>query len=167
VDAPIILVAGIPASGKSTYGQWLDKEKGFLHLDVEQDEVLDRAGLRSSWEAISSPFSAAPFITDLKKLGKPVVINWGFPPICLNVVAALKAVHISLWWFDGNRAAAREAFIQRGTVPPECFKRQMDSIEKAWPNINQLFDSRIIMTISIGPRFVASDEIFARMFPRA
>src|SRR5712691_7552921 len=38
------LISGIPASGKSTFCRWLEEKKGFLHLDVEEDGVLDRHG---------------------------------------------------------------------------------------------------------------------------
>src|SRR5882762_3106845 len=34
-----LFLSGIPASDKSTYGKWLERAKGFMHLDVEKNGV--------------------------------------------------------------------------------------------------------------------------------
>src|SRR6266436_5041485 len=46
------LISGIPASGKSTFCRWLEGNKGFLHLNVEEDGVLDRHGLATAWATL-------------------------------------------------------------------------------------------------------------------
>jgi len=45
-----ILVAGIPGSGKTTYCQWLEQQKGFLHLDI--DELSKENGTCLSWPRV-------------------------------------------------------------------------------------------------------------------
>ena len=163
---PIILISGIPACGKSTYGTWLEQKKGFVHLDVEKNEgaVLRSTGLQASWDAMFTTGSAAVFVDDLKELKQPIVLDWGFPPRYIEIVAALKTTRMELWWFDGDRMAAREAFLQRGTLSAAAFKMQMESIDDAWCDIRRLFGSRIVQTVSAGPDFLAPESIFALMF---
>jgi len=52
-----LLISGIPASGKTTLCKWLEENKGFLHIEVEE-----------------------PFVQALDKFKRPVAIDWGFPP---------------------------------------------------------------------------------------
>src|ERR1700720_2354910 len=66
------LIAGIPASGKSTFYRWLEEKKGFLHLDVEKPGVLDRYGLATAWDALfDAGASAGPCIEALEMFKRP------------------------------------------------------------------------------------------------
>jgi adenylate kinase family enzyme len=44
MSKPILLLSGVPGSGKSCYGRWLAKNKAYLHLDLEHGD-LERHGL--------------------------------------------------------------------------------------------------------------------------
>jgi len=37
---------------------------------------------------------------------------------------------VEIWWFDGERDAARQSFIDRGTVGVECMAVQMVDIQQ-------------------------------------
>jgi hypothetical protein len=112
------LISGIPASGKSTFSRWLEEKKGFLHLDVEEDGVLDRHGLATAWNALfGASASAAPLIEALDKFNRPVAIDWGFPPECLDTVRKLFDGGVMLWWFAADWTVARRKFKERGTIP--------------------------------------------------
>jgi hypothetical protein len=54
MDKVQILIAGIPASGKSTFGKWLAKTHGFIHVDMELPQTdpssLRAMGLESEWD---------------------------------------------------------------------------------------------------------------------
>jgi hypothetical protein len=108
--------------------------------------------------------SASALVTALKTGRRPVVIDWGFPTQCLSVVAALKAAGVQIWWFDGDREAARQAFTRRGTVSVQALAVQMAGIEKAWPRIQAVIGPHVIETVSAGPRFVEPGSIFTLMF---
>src|SRR5712692_10480801 len=133
----IILVAGIPASGKSTYCGWLRAAKGFVHLDVDRDvETINRE--------IEEAGSLTTFIDRLRALGRPVVIDWGFPPGSAPVVHLLGEAGVDLWWFDGDPVALRAAYIKRGRGSVDDFERQMGEIADAGPMIANLFgDQRV------------------------
>jgi len=47
---PLILLSGIPGSGKSFFGDWLAATKRFVHVDMEKDGKLEAQGLRASWD---------------------------------------------------------------------------------------------------------------------
>ncbi len=130
--APIFLICGIPGTGKSIFAHWLEENKGFLCLAVEEEEPLHRAGLAKLWEEIFTRRSVQPFLDALRKLDRPVVIEWGFPPSCLDVVRALRDAGTMVWWFDGDRQAARRKFIERSTVWVGCLDIQMIEIESEW-----------------------------------
>src|SRR6266481_3695643 len=109
-----ILVAGIPGSGKSTYCQWLEQEKGFLHLDF--DELLQGRGTEPKLELIRClSHTAETFVGVISKLDQPIAIDWGFPPGYLSLVNLFRLNGFAIWWLDGDRDAAKASFIQRGT----------------------------------------------------
>jgi|HubBroStandDraft_6_1064221.scaffolds.fasta_scaffold737468_1 hypothetical protein len=138
-----LLISGIPASGKSTFCRWLEEKKGFLHLDVEKPGVLDRYGLATAWSALFDTSRAAThFIEALDKFKRPVAIDWGFAPECLNTVRKLFDSGVMLWWFAADWAVARRKFIERGGKGPvEGFDIQIRKFEAALPEINALFGS--------------------------
>src|ERR1700685_129293 len=87
VDSPpnsrLLLLTGIPATGKSTYGRWLETVKGFAYVDIENGG-LEPAGLLPHWNAMFAPSgSASSFVGALDRMRHPVVLDWGFPPHCL------------------------------------------------------------------------------------
>jgi hypothetical protein len=137
------LISGIPASGKSTFSRWLEEKKGFLHVDVEKPEVLDRYGLATAWNTLfDAGATPAPFIQALDKFNRPVVIDWGFPPEHLTTVRKLFEAGVMLWWFAADWTVARRKFIERGGKGPvEVFDIQIRKIEAVLPEINALFGS--------------------------
>lgn len=136
------LISGIPASGKSSFCRWLEKKKGFLHLDVEKPGVLDRYGLATAWDTLfDTSASAAPFIEALEKFNRPVVIDWGFPPEHLSNVRKLFEAGVMLWWFAADWTVARRKFQLRRYPHVQDFEIQIQKIKDALPGIHALFGS--------------------------
>ena len=140
-----LLISGIPASGKSTFCRWLEEKKGFLHLDVEKPGVLDRHGLATAWGALfDASTSAAPFFVQaLDGLKRPAVIDWGFPPECLNTVRKLSEAGVMLWWFAADWDIARRKFQLRRYPHVQAFDIQIRKIEADLQEINALFRSHV------------------------
>jgi hypothetical protein len=125
-------------------------EKGFLHLDVEEDGVLDRHGLAAAWNTLfDKGRAAAPFIDALDRCRRPVVIDWGFPPECLDAVRKLFDGGVMLWWFAADWAVARRKFAERGNRKGtiDAFDVQIRKIEAALPDINALFGSHVVYAL--------------------
>ena len=160
-----ILVAGIPGSGKTTYCQWLEQEKGFLHLDF--DELLNGRGTRPKLSLIQHlGHTAEEFVCAISGKKQPIVIDWGFPVGGLTLVRLFKESGFAIWWFDGDRNAAKESFVQRGTVSLDAFTAQMQSIENGWLPIKDVIGDNIINTVTAGPTHVTAESIYERMFSR-
>lgn len=163
VEQKHILSAGIPGSGKTTYCRWLEQEKGFLHLDF--DELLDGRGTEQKLSLIEClHHSAKEFIRAISDQGQPIAIDWGFPLSMLTLIRMFKANQIAIWWFDGDRNAARESFVRRGTVPLKDFAAQIESIEKEWAQIDHIVEGNVINTVTAGPAHTSPEYIYSRMF---
>jgi hypothetical protein len=158
----VVLLTGIPATGKSSYGRWLEANKGFIHLDLENAKP-EHANLVGIWWGICKGTNSVEAM--LQEAGRPVAVDWGFPPHLYPWVQAAKDAGVSVWWFDGDRAAARESFIQRDTVPVAALDVQMASIANYWPNIEPILGPSIIEAIKPDGSYEPLDAIFKQMFP--
>src|SRR5262249_2021886 len=98
----LLFIAGIPGCSKSTFGEWLEANRRFRHIDMETDD-LDRFGLREEWNAFWLARDLDTILPSLGRLSPNIVIDWGFPPSLLGVVSNLKPRGADLWWFDGDR----------------------------------------------------------------
>lgn len=159
-----LLISGIPASGKTTFCKWLAEKKGFLHLNVEEDGVLDRHGLAAEWLALFGAGSPAEsFIQALDKFKRSVVIDWGFPPEHLDTVRKLFEAGVMLWWFAADWVVARCKFKERGTIPVGLFDIQIRKIEAVLPEINALFRSHVEYTLPSTGIYTPPDQVWESM----
>jgi len=121
-ERKLILITGIPGTGKTTYGRAFASQYGFAHYDLEVEETLN--------QLLSDP---GRFIDAMLQGEKNVVATWGFLPN-EQQVGAVKQFQVKgfeLVWFDGNRPAALREFIRRGDVPEILFYVQMYRIEES------------------------------------
>ncbi len=141
-----LFVAGVPATGKSWLGQWLAENHGYVHIDAERDggADFDRARIHSDWDDLISTGRARRFVKAVRKLGRRVVVNWGFPTRYLYVVSALQAEGVSAWWLQASRKLARRAFVNRGGIDTLFFDQQMADIEREWFLIASVFGQNIV-----------------------
>jgi hypothetical protein len=110
--------------------------------------------------------SAERFLKIIAKIEKPIAVDWGFPPGYLTLVEMLKLSGFAVWWLDGDREAALESFIGRGTVSPEAFGVQMKAIVENWPKILDLFEDNMIYAVSTGPSYATPEFIYSKMLAK-
>lgn len=139
-ERDLLLITGIPGTGKTTYGDKFATEFGFRHCDLEDQQTLNH-------------FAGNPtqFIRELLTEDKNVVVTWGFGPDnepSILLVEHLRSAGFELIWFDGDRPAALREFQKRATVPEIALYVQMYRIEKSRvverlkPTIINSFDDR-------------------------
>lgn len=142
----LLIIAGIPGTGKSTFAAWLSESHGYAHQDVD-------------WKGLPS----------IAMLAKPrVVVDWGFPANEPGLTNALDCIQgwiqsgAQLWWFDGDRDAALHNFLKRGTVSRAAWNYQLHGIETNWHRIVPLVKGRSIKVIAANSH-LSNEEIFRRM----
>jgi adenylate kinase family enzyme len=144
----LLLISGIPGTGKTTYGNRFERDFGFVHCDLENQQRLNCLGA-----------NPAGFIDELKGGNQNVVVTWGFMPdeAQTNIVLQFRDAGFTLTWFDGNRPAALRAFQNRGTVPEELFYTQMFRIENS--KIVQRLLPTIINSFDEDGKFKRADRL--------
>ena len=133
------MLAGLPATGKSSFAHFLSREVGFAPYDLERyPQGWFRPELHGDWEQDRAVF--------VYKLGQQhpagVVLDWGFPLDFLPWVEELERAGVQCVWLTGDREGLRERFIMRGGIPVHCFDAQVARIElaglpgnHAWPTV--------------------------------
>lgn len=130
-----------------------------MFVDVEESGELERAGLNWAWDRVFTG-DQVDFTRALAKIARPVVLAWGFPPACLGTVAELIAAGMTAWWLDGDRDAARQAFIARASGSIDDFDTQMRRIREQWSSISQIFAGHMIRTVHPGGTYSSPDRVF-------
>ena len=148
----LFLIAGIPGTGKTWYGDKFARDFGFLHRDLENQDTLKRL-------ANDPP----RFIDELKRQNQNVIVTWGFVPDGdqTAMVLQLKSAGFKLIWFDGNRPAALREFIKRGTVPEEMFYLQMYRIQST--QVVRAIGPVIVDPFDTQGKFKPAEELLAEL----
>ncbi|TMC49240.1 MAG: hypothetical protein E6J14_09245 [Chloroflexi bacterium] len=159
-----IVISGVPGTGKSTFAGWLQRERGFTHVDADHGG-LNRPELRKWLPDCQAPSAdVEPFCDALRALGERVVLDWGFPVVCLPVIRAIHAAGVTAWWFDGDRAAARKAFIERRTASVNDLDRQMAAIARHEAELAIFYEDRLIYAVAEDGTFAPPLVVFQTIF---
>jgi adenylate kinase family enzyme len=148
----LLLITGIPGTGKTWYGDQFANQFGFLHYDLEEQSTLHLLGA-----------NPAQFIAELASRNENVVVTWGFVPDATQtaIVFQFRDAGFKVVWFDGNRPAALREFRKRNTVPEELFYAQMYRIENS--RIIAQLKPIIINSFDDEGRFKLASELLSEM----
>lgn len=149
----MVLVAGVPGSGKSHYAEHL-QAKGWRWLN--HDDVMARQPsdeLEQLWVAIFDSSQdlgrVGLFVGRARLEGHPLVIEFGFPVHLPPVVQALHDEGVEVWWFGGDGPACLRAWrlSWQGRQPEGNWLTQVANIATAWPDIAMVFGPNVIVTM--------------------
>jgi len=123
----LLLLSGIPAVGKSSFGRYLARKHAFAHYDLEcHPRGWPHPELKPVWDS-----SRASFVAQLKGLHERIALDWGFPATAMPWVGELLAAGVRLVWFAADIERARELFLQRGGIAVANFNTQVRGIQQA------------------------------------
>lgn len=160
-DETLILFAGLPATGKSSFCRYLARAYGFAHYDMEcWPKGWPVPDLHPIWES-----SRQAFVARLRQLHGHVALDWGFPPDARPLVMELLSCGVKLVWFAGDPEHTRTLYQARGGLPMEAFDRQMR--ETAEAGLPAGLDAEIVNTLTASGSLKPMAEIFAEVFPVA
>ena len=102
------VLMGLSNAGKSKYCDWLQREKGFEHVDTDRGGI-DRFGLRSAWDKLERQYFATSLIEQATQRGRRIAIDWSYPPNdhCLEMIRALGNA-VDLTRFGGHPMVGAE-----------------------------------------------------------
>jgi hypothetical protein len=125
MSSALLLLTGIPGTGKTTVAEYLVAHHGYTHFDREQFDQWPKY-LQVLW------IRALPlFVWFVIQRYRQVVISWGFLPLMDNYeIRQLIDYGFRMIWFDGEREVARREFLKRGTATEEEFDAQVQRIER-------------------------------------
>lgn len=165
----------MPASGKTTFGNWLRDTHNVIHLDLERSDCLAANDLplfwsRRIWEL--DPPALQSFIRHLLSLDRPTVMTWGFHIDCLPLIQTMAAAGTVPWWFEADRLAGRRKFASRQTIirdglpqpgipDPTAFDRQFGTLATHWAAIEVVFENRILRTLAPNGDYLPPEAILA------
>src|SRR5215510_1307297 len=89
-----LFLAGVSATGKSSFGNWLEEQKGYFHLDFDEEDIVQRRGFGQEQDLLWHQLQSEPLLQALLARGQPIVLTWGFAPHFLPIVK-----HILAWGF--------------------------------------------------------------------
>jgi hypothetical protein len=95
----ITLVSGVPGSGKTYFGDWLQAEKGFLHIDME---AFQGSTAHQIWNTALRTGNLPLFLDHLRGRSPNVVLTWGFHPNNFPLVRALRDAGVVAWYFTAR-----------------------------------------------------------------
>jgi hypothetical protein len=153
----------MPASGKTSFGDYLRDKKHFLHIDLE---AFDGSYFHSVWNASLRIGRLDVFLETVKQHATRVILTWGFHTDNLEIVHALKAAGVVLWWFDADEAVARERFIARGCGSPDDFEAQIKRISENRKKIEELFQPNMLTTLRPDKSSMTFSQIFEALSRR-
>ena len=148
MERNLILIAGIPGTGKTTFGNFLEKNYGYVHVDMEENHNTSEM-LNDTDVFIKKYFSG----------NKNVVVTWGFSPDqeTIDIVNKLRTFGFKIFWFDGKRDFARKATMQRKDFDEQVLNKQMSSLDD-W-SIPEKIRAKIVDVFDLSGNFKNSEDI--------
>jgi hypothetical protein len=158
-----LLLAGLPATGKSSFGNWLEENKGYFHLDFDEEDIIQQRGFGHAQDRLWRHGNATPLWDGIIARHQPIVLTWGFAPQFLSLVKQLLTWGFVPAWFTASPAASRRAFIKRGGIDVHYFDRYMESLQPIESEVQVVFGRNILQTLHDDGSRPSFDAIYAHV----
>lgn len=154
----ILLLTGIPGTGKTKIGNHLKDHYGFIHIDIEAQHTWPEEYKKYDKDHLGELMKA------LKAKNEDVVITWGFiPEFDDKYIFELQKHGAIMFWFDGDRAIAKGHWKNRDNPLDDwLFDYQVKRIDN--DNIQGKFAPIPFNTFQESGKHKDKDEIIEKLF---
>ena len=160
-----LLIAGLPATGKSTFGDWLEQHNGYFHLDFDEEPLVQQRGFGREQQLLWKHHQTEPLVEALRARHQPVVLTWGFAPKFLPLVERMLAHGFATVWFAADPATSRRAFIARGGIDVKYFDQFLVTLLPVEPAIFQVFQGHVLRPLRDDGTRLPPSAIFTHIQP--
>jgi hypothetical protein len=163
--ARFLVVNGWSNAGKTSFCEWLAKERGFDHVDCDKDGIK-KSGLRSSWNKVEQG-DATALRDEPQGRPKSTVIDWPYnPPWDLTLVVTLQNAGIPVWWFDADPQAAQKSFDERGEGNPQDFAAHSQANQQWRTAVARIYGERHLRTLHADGSRLSREQVWTTICAR-
>jgi len=167
----LLILWGVPGTGKSTFAKYLVKEHGYVHIDTDVGGAGESKAAKAWRAVLNGTGSPEEFVKLACYNPKPVVMEYGVfaDERSIALLDRMRDAGAEPWWFDGERAAAFKAWQDenkkaRPTFVDPMWHSVVRVIEENCAALNEFFGGNMVRTIEAGPTHVPTDDTFKTMF---
>lgn len=162
----IIVFTGIPGSGKSAFGKYLQNKHRYTYISLEDSEWEDKK-LQSLWdnafEAKREYNAVEKLVCYLHDTYENVVLDWGFSIDQMRVVELLKRQWCEIIWFSCSTVVARKRFIKKNKNSATYFDTKVKSIEENTEKIIKNLNPKVIGVLKEDKAEKTNEEIYSEL----
>jgi hypothetical protein len=133
----IILISGLPGTGKTFIGDHLADHNGFRHLDLESRDGQALIDLLQQQRFDD-------FVREVAPNGEDVVLTFGYPPELLPVIEQLGIRGIKPIWLDAPILFSRRNWRPEPRQDPRSYGFQMAKIIDAHDRLDAFYANKKI-----------------------
>src|SRR5213592_4686710 len=111
----LLLITGTPGTGKRQLAAYLEAERGFVHVNLDNREMRTRLLLSGDRELKRE-------LAETTGSARKVVVTWTFKTETqLPYVEAIRSLGFEWIWMDGDRGAAYDSLVAGTATEPPRF----------------------------------------------
>jgi hypothetical protein len=158
-----LLIAGLPATGKSTFGDWLEQHAGYFHLDFDEEPLVQQRGFGREQQLLWKHHQTEPLVEALQARHQPIALTWGFAPKFLPLVERLFAHGFAPVWFAADPAVSRRAFVARGGIDVKYFDQFLAPLLPIESEIIRVFRGQVLRALRDDGTHLPPSTIFTQL----
>jgi len=161
----IVLLCGIPSSGKTEFGKYLKDKHGYTYISIDGGTWPDN-NLRGLWSKVFDEKrqyqNVEKFVCYLYENYENVVLEWNFPMDKIETVALLERQWCIALWFLCNTFVAKEKYIEKnGSNSGHLFDKRIKEIEDSVTTLNKRLKPTIINVLKGDKGFKTMEEVYS------
>jgi len=161
----IVLLCGIPSSGKTEFGKYLKDKHSYTYISIDSGIWPDN-NLRGLWSKVFDEKrqydKVEKFVCYLYENYENVVLEWNFPMDKIETVALFERQWCVALWFLCNTFVAKEKYIKKNRSDSvHLFDKRIKEIEDSITTLNKRLKPTIINVLKEDKSFKTMEEIYS------